>query len=343
MAALKRVCRFNVWINPVFDETLRAEPDIDLQVGDLQGPDSALQALLREAHVFHVSPSRDELPRRWHVTDALLAECPNLLAVSSAGAGFDTVDAAACTRAGVAVVNQVGGNARSVAELAIGLMLAVSRKICVSDRLLRTQRGFSRESLMGHEIGGATLGLVGIGHTGRAVAKLARGFDMRVLAYDPLLSAEAIRARGAEPVDRARLLAESDIVSLHCPLDDTTRGSFDAATFAAMKPRALFVTTARGGVHDEAALAAALVSGHLAGAGLDVWAPEPPALDSALLGLDTVVATYHTAGVTYEARRNVAAWGAAQIIGLLKGETPPRLVNPEVWPAVLERRARLLG
>ena len=343
MVALKRVCRFNVWINPVFDERLRAEPDIDLQVGDLQGPEAALQALLQQAHVFHVSPARDELPRRWHVTDALLAECPNLLAVSSGGAGFDTVDAAACTRAGVAVVNQVGGNAQSVAELAIGLMLAVSRKICVSDRLLRTARGFSRESLMGHEIGGSTLGLVGLGHTGRAVAKLAHGFGMRVLAYDPLLSAEEIRSHGAEPVDRARLLAESDIVSVHCPLDDTTRGSFDAASFAAMKPGALFVTTARGGVHDEAALAAALTAGHLAGAGLDVWAPEPPSLDSALLALDTVVATYHTAGVTHEARRNVAAWGAAQIIGLLNGETPPRLVNPDVWPAVLERRARLLG
>lgn len=343
MAALKRVCRFNLWINPVFDARLRAEPDIDLQVGDLQGPPETLETLLAQAHVFHVSPARDELPRRWHVTDALLAGCPNLLVVSSGGAGFDTVDAAACTRAGIAVVNQVGGNARSVAELAIGLMLAVSRKICVSDRLLRTERGFSRESLMGHEIGGATLGLVGIGHTGREVAKLARGFDMRVLAYDPMLSPDEIRARGAEPVDRARLLAESDIVSLHCPLDATTRGSFDAKTFAAMKPRALFITTARGGVHDEAALADALTAGHLAGAGLDVWAPEPPPRDSALLQLDTVVATYHTAGVTHEARRNVAAWGAEQIIGLLRGETPPRLVNPKVWPAVLERRARLFG
>ena len=343
MAALKRVCRFNLWINPVFDARLRAEPDIDLQVGDLQGPAETLEALLAQAHVFHVSPARDELPRRWHVTDGLLAGCPNLLAVSSGGAGFDTVDPAACTRAGVAVVNQVGGNARSVAELAIGLMLAVSRKICVSDRLLRTERGFSRESLMGREIGGATLGLVGIGHTGREVAKLARGFDMRVLAYDPLLAADEIRARGAEPVDRARLLAESDIVSLHCPLDDTTRDSFDATTFAAMKSGALFITTARGGVHDEAALADALTAGHLAGAGLDVWAPEPPPRDSGLLQLDTVVATYHTAGVTHEARRNVASWGAEQIIGLLRGETPPRLVNPEVWPAVLERRARLFG
>ena len=253
------------------------------------------------------------------------------------------MDAAACTRAGIAVLNQVGGNARSVAELAIGLMLAVSRKICVSDRKLRTERGFSRESLMGHEIGGATLGIVGIGHTGGHLARIARGFDMRVLAHDPLLGANEIRARGAEPVDRARLLNESDIVSVHCPLDDTTRGSFDARAFSAMKPGALFITTARGGVHDEAALADALRSGHLAGAGLDVWAPEPPPHANPLLALDTVVATYHTAGVTHEARRNVAAWGAAQVIGLLNGERPPRIANPEVWPHVLERRAALFG
>lgn len=339
----KRVCRFNLWIDPVFDATIRAEPDVALEIGDLLGPETGLAAMLAGAHVYQITAARDELPKRWHVTDALLASCPNLLAVSSGGAGFDTVDAAACTRAGVAVLNQAGGNARSVAELAIGLMLAVSRRICVSDRKLRTERGFSRESLMGHEIGGSTLGIVGIGHTGRHLATLAHGFGMRVLAHDPLLSAEAIRARGAEPVDRARLLAESDIVSVHCPLDDTTRGSFDARAFAAMKPGALFVTTARGGVHDEAALAKALTSGHLAGAGLDVWAPEPPRHDNPLLALDTVVATYHTAGVTHEARRNVAVWGAEQVIGLLRGERPPRLANPEVWPAVLERRAALFG
>ena len=146
MSAPKRVCRFNVWINPVFDARLGAEPDIDLQVGDLQGPEDALQALLREAHVFHISPARDELPRRWHVTDALLAECPNLLAVSSGGAGFDTVDTTDCTRAGVAVVNQVGGNAQSVAELAIGLMLAVSRIARIRSRISASSRSQSARS-----------------------------------------------------------------------------------------------------------------------------------------------------------------------------------------------------
>lgn len=339
----KRVCRFDLWINPVFDETLSAQTDITLEIGVVKGPEAALAEMLGRAHVYHVSPARNELPQQWHVAEPLLRQCPGLLAVSSGGAGHDTVDVEACTRAGVAVVNQIGGNALSVAELTIGLMLAVSRKICVSDRKLRTERGFTRESLMGHEISGSTLGIVGLGHAGTQVARLARGFDMRVLAFDPLLTEAQIRGRGAEPVDMAALLGQADIVSLHCPLDGSTRNLFDARAFAAMKTGALFISTARGGIHDEAALAEALASGHLGGAGLDVWQPEPPPLDSALLGLDNVVATFHTAGVTHEARRNVAAWGAQQIIGLLKGEAPPRLVNPEVWPAVLERRAAMFG
>lgn len=338
---MKRVCRFDLWIDPVFDERLRAERDIALEIGPLAGPEPALAEMLARAHVYHVSPARNELPARWHVHEALLRDCPSLLAVSSGGAGHDTIDVAACTRAGVAVVNQVGGNARSVAELAIGLMLAVSRKICTSDRRLRTERGFSRESLMGHEIGGATLGIVGLGHTGSLVATLARGFGMRVIAADPLLLPAQIRERGAEPAELAALVWEADIVSLHCPLDATTHRLFDARMFASMKPGALFISTARGGVHDEAALADAIASGHLAGAGLDVWETEPPPLGSPLLALDQVVATFHTAGVTHEARRAVAAWGADQIIRLLAGEMPPRLVNPEVWPAVRKRYAAL--
>ncbi len=339
---MKHVCRLDLWINPAFDARLATEPDIALEVGRLGEPE-AVAAMLRRAHVYHVSPARNELPARWHVAEPLLRDCPELLAVSSAGAGHDTVDVAACTRAGVAVVNQIGGNALSVAELAIGLMLAVSRRICLSDRRLRTERGFSRESLMGHEISGSTLGIVGLGHTGTQVARLARGFDMRVLAFDPLLDAAEVERRGAEPVDMAALLARSDIVSVHCPLDDTTRNLFDARAFAAMRQGAVFVSTARGGIHDEAALADALGSGHLAGAGLDVWQPEPPPLDAPLLRLDTVVATFHTAGVTHEARRNVAAWGAEQIVGLLRGTRPERLVNPEVWPTVLARLAAAFG
>ena len=343
MTPARRVCRFDLWIDPVFDATIAAAPGVTLEIGELAGPAEASAAMLARAHVYHVSPARNELPLQWHATEPLLAACPNLLAVSSAGAGHDTVDVDACTRAGVLVVNQIGGNALSVAELAIGLMLAVARKICVSDRMLRTERGFSREALMGREISGSTLGIVGLGHTGAQVAKLALGFGMRILAVDPLLSVAQVAALGAQKVEMADLLRQADIVSLHCPLDAGTRGSFGADAFAAMKPGALFISTARGGIHDEAALANALVSGHLGGAGLDVWQPEPPPLDSPLLTLGNVVATYHTAGVTHQARRNVAAWGADQIVRLLSGGRPPRLVNPAVWPTFLTRSASAFG
>ena len=334
---LKNVVRFDLWIDPCFDARLKQEQGISLVINSLAKDEQASWASLGQAHVYHISPARNELPTQWHANEALLARCPNLLCVSSGGAGHDTIDVDACTRAGVAVVNQIGGNARSVAEHTIGLMLAVSRKIVESDRKLRTERGFTRESVMGHEISEKTLGLIGIGHTGRRVATLAHAFGMRVLAVDPLLAPEEVRARGAEPVDITQLLAESDFVSLHCPRDETTVNLFNATTFSRMKQDAIFISTARGGIHDEAALAEALHTGHLAGAGLDVWQPEPPELDHPLLAMNNVVATYHTAGVSHEGRRTVAEIAADQIVQLLSGEHPPRLVNPEVWPVYQKR------
>ena len=222
-------------------------------------------------------------------------------------------------------------------------MLSVARKIPQSDRLLHTERGFSRESLMGIELSGLTLGVFGIGNTGSRSAAIAKGFGMRVLAFDPLLSADVIRQRGAEPVDMAALLGQSDVISVHCPLDKTTANVFSTRAFANMKPGAIFVSTARGGIHDEEALYDAIKSGHLGGAGLDVWKLEPPPLQHRLLTLPNVVATFHTAGVTHQARRQVATWAADQIIQVLKGERPPRLLNPDVWPVFVERYEKLFG
>ena len=338
----KRVVRLDFWINPVFDTRLQAESGIALQVAARANPDAVWSALER-AHVYQVSPAVNALPKPWQVHAELLARCPQLLCVSSGGAGHDTVDVEACTKAGVAVLNQVGGNAASVAEMAIGLMIATSRRIVESDRKLRTETGFSRESVMGHELSGRVLGIVGIGHAGTKTATLAQAFGMRVLAFDPLLTAEQIRARGAEPVDLDSLVAQADIVSLHCPREAATLKMFDAQRFAAMKKGALFISTARGGIHDERALAQALQSGHLAGAGLDVWEPEPPALDHPLLALPNVVATFHTAGVSHEGRRNVASMAAEQIVQTLSGKRPPRLVNPEVWERFQQRLAQTFG
>jgi D-3-phosphoglycerate dehydrogenase len=197
--------------------------------------------------------------------------------------------------------------------------------------------------VMGHNIQGKILGLIGIGHVGTRVAHLARAFDMTVLACDPYLSAEEIARRGARSVTLNELLEQCDFVSVHCPRTDETLGMIDAQALARMKPGAAFINTARGGIHDEAALFAALQSGRLSGAGVDVWDKEPPPLDHPLLTRDNVIATFHTAGVTVEARRNMAQLAAEQMVGVLKGERPPRLVNPDAWPAYRARFDAIIG
>ena len=342
MAQQQRVVRSDLWIDPVFDARLAKEPDVSVGVFAVRGAAAAARDLLAGANVYHVSAAKDELPKEWFVTRELLAQCPQLLCVSSSGAGYDTVDVPACTAAGVAVVNQAGGNATSVAEHTLAMMLSLSRRMVECDRRMRREQGFSREDIMGHEISGKTVGLVGLGHVGRRVAALARAFGMEVIAADPLIGDAEITKRGARPVSLDTLLAEADIVSLHCPRDAGTLKMIDAGGFARMKRGAIFITTARGGIHDEQALVQALRSGRLAGAGVDVWDREPPPLDHPLLAMDNVYATFHTAGVTHECRRNVAAIAAEQIAQLLAGGRPPRLVNPEVWPAYEKRRAQIL-
>lgn len=337
------VARLEFWMDPVFDRILSAEPLIELQTCSIAGADDVLYAALAKAHVLQTNSARDELPPHLFADARLLERCPNLLAVSANGSGCDTIDIDACTRAGVMVMNQVGGNADSVAEMTLGLMLSVLRRIAESDRRLRSdERGFSREDLMGRELRGRTLGLVGMSEIGRRTAALARAFGLRVLGFDPGLDAAEMARRGAEAVSFDDLIRQSDIVSLHCPRNAHTVGMMNAARFAAMKPDSIFITTARSGIHDEAALADALTSGHLAGAGLDVWEQEPPPPEHPLLAMPNVVATYHTAGVTQEARRNNATLAATQIVQLLvAGERPERLVNPQVWGRVSERLAAL--
>jgi D-3-phosphoglycerate dehydrogenase len=331
------VVRFDTWIDPAFDTVLKGA-GIGVRVARRSSPKETFE-ILKTTRVLHVSAAKDELTKDWLVTEALLAHLPHVALVSSQGAGYDTIDVPACTRAGIPVVNQAGGNAVSVAEHTLGLILSLLHRFGENERLLRSdRRGVSREALMGREAAGRMLGLVGIGHVGSRVAALARAFGMQVVAFDPLLPHEEIQRKNATACGSLNeLLERSDIVSLHGPRDKTTLGMMNAAAFARMKKGALFISTSRGGIHDEAALAAALASGHLGGAGLDVWDQEPPPPGHPLLAFDNVVATYHTAGVTHECRRNIATIAAEQIAGFLRGEKPPRLVNPEVW----ERRRKL--
>ena len=332
-----QVARMDLWIDPVFNQMLNAEPGIQLETAKLSSPEQDIWRILEKAHVYQISAARDELPALYQVNRQLIEKCPSLMLVSSTGAGFDTVDVQACTEAGIAVVSQLGGNAPAVSEMAIGLMLAVSRRIVECDRKMKTETGFAREALMGHDISGKTLGLVGIGHTGARVAKLAKAFDMDILAFDPLLSPDQVRAKGAKQVDLETLLRRSDIVSVHCPRNGSTLNMFDEQRFKNMKQGSIFITTARGGIHDEQALYRALESGHLSGAGLDVWQVEPPPLNHPLLALPNVVATFHTAGVSHEGRRQVAKMAAELIIGVCNGQPIERVANPEVLKRFEER------
>ncbi|WP_245392448.1 hydroxyacid dehydrogenase [Salinicola endophyticus] len=339
----KSVFRLDVWYDVSMQQRYDDRPDIHLTTLPVTSAPEDHAATLQQAHAYQISSAKDETPARWFADERLLAHMPDLLCVSTSGSGYDTVEVEACTRAGVLVMNQAGANARSVAEHTLGLMLGLNKRLAESDHRLRRGGDFSREDLMGRELHGKTLGLVGIGHIGRRVAELARAFGMHVIAHDPLLDAETIGQRGARPVTLPVLLGEADIVSLHCPRQADTLDLFDAQAFAAMKPGALFITTARGGIHSEAALTAALQSGHLAGAGIDVWDVEPPPQEHPLLQMSNVMATYHTAGVTHEARRNIATWAADQLLATLDGQVSPRLLNPEAWPRYAERFQRLLG
>jgi D-3-phosphoglycerate dehydrogenase len=323
-----------------FLDTCAEDPTLE-PVALPEGVDAAVAALAA-CDAYYVMAARDELPKPLHVGRELLARLPRLLVAASHGAGYDTIDPQACTEAGVLCVNQAGGNARGVAEHAVGMMLALLKRIPESHARMRAGEARDRAAQMGRELSGRTVGLVGCGHVGGLVARMVTAaFGCRVLAHDPYLSPGEIAAKGAEPADLPSLLAASDVVSLHCPLAPETRGMFGADAFAAMRPGAVFVTTARGSVHDEAALLAALDRGHLAGAGLDVWEVEPPPPDHPLLHHPKVIASQHIAGVTAESRANITRIAALAFSDLAAGRLPPRIVNPAAIPLFRERLVAL--
>jgi D-3-phosphoglycerate dehydrogenase len=340
----KRVFYVKYLAHEIYADILRARPDVRLDRLENESPEEVAAPILAAAHAYQIGAARDEIDSAFHAHADLLKRAPNLLIVSSNGAGFDPVDVDACTAAGVLLVNQSGGNAYSVAEHVLGMMLCLSKRIVESDHVLRRDRNINRNALMGNEIHGKTIGIVGIGNVGRRVAQLCNGlFDMTVLAYDPYLTATEIAARGAEKVELDELLRCADTVSISCPLNKDNRGMIGASQFALMQKHAFFITTARGFIHDEVALTQALRERRIAGAGLDVWDKEPPPPDHPLLQFDNVLASPHTAGVTVEARTNMGKIAAEQILDALDGKRPPRIVNPEVWSMYAKRFERAFG
>ncbi len=288
----------------------------------LNQPDEQLSAaelsdLLRDVEVYVVGNAR--IPRQ------AIQSSPRLALVAKYGVGVDNIDLAAATDHGVLVTNAPGENAISVAEMTMAALLNLSRKLREIERSLQQVRW---RAVFGHEIYQRTLGIIGLGNIGKQVAIRARAFGMRILAYDLLDYPEFCREHQVEMAPLERLLAEADAVTLHVPLTPKTRHMIGAPQLSRMRPGALLIHTARGGVVDEQALYVALTEGRLGGAAIDVFECEPLG-ESPLRRLDNVILTPHVAGISYEAAERVAVRTLENVLAYRDGRIPPCVLNHE--------------
>jgi glyoxylate reductase len=264
----------------------------------------------------------------------LLSAAPKLRIAANVAVGFDNIDVAACTKRGVVATNTPGVLDETTADFAWTLMMAVARRLVEGDMLARSGNwtGWDLDQLVGTDVWGKTLGIVGFGRIGKAMARRALGFQMKVIYADEKRAPEAVEKElKAEYRGMNSLLAESDFVSLHVPLLPETRGMFDAPRFYKMKPTAHLINTSRGPVVDEAALVHALESGKIAGAALDVFENEPfihPGLKR-----PNVVLAPHIASASIETRTKMACMAAENVVAMFKGQRPPNMLNPEVLKA----------
>jgi len=255
---------------------------------------------------------------RTRVTRQLLGLAPRLKVVGRSGVGVDNIDLPAAAEREVKVVNAPNSTSVAVAELAFGMLLALARRLPYADRTMK-QGEWVKKSLQGIELSGKSLGVIGMGNIGSAVASRAAAFGMQSMGYDPLLDDNEIARRGAQPVSLHELFECADFITLHVPLTEATRGLIDAASLACMKRGVYIVCTARGGIIDEAALLAALDAGHVAGTALDVFAQEPPGLTK-LVEHERVIATPHIGAQTAEAQARAAVDIAHEVLRALRGE-----------------------
>ncbi|MGE8163734.1 hydroxyacid dehydrogenase [Paraburkholderia sp. NPDC080076] len=288
-------------------DKLRADFDVQYDPSLVDVPEALRQALA-DAHALIVR-------NRTQVSSALLDGAPNLLAVGRLGVGLDNIDLDACAGRGVTVHPATGANAQAVAEYVIASALLLLRGVYFASKDVTDGRWPRTALSNGRELAGATLAVIGFGGIGQLVARLARGLGMRVVGHDPQLPPDAPcwRETGAHPVSLDDALRCADVVTLHVPLLPATRNLLDSARFAMLKKGAVVINTARGGIVDEVALAAALRSGHVAGAALDVFADEPLAAASRLAGTPNLILTPHIAGLTLQSNERVSSLVAARI------------------------------
>ncbi len=267
------------------------------------------------------------LLRPGYITDSLLDLLPELRVVAVHGAGVDQVDVGACTERGVLVTNTPGANANAVAELTLGLILSLARQIPRAAAMVGQERVWGEARHTGMELKGKTLGLIGIGQVGSRLTKMAATMGMKVIAHDPGLKSEEIKARGARPARFETLLGRADFISLHAPLTPGTHHLIDKQALSKMKKGAFLVNAARGPLVDEEALARALKSGKIGGAALDVLEGEPPDPKSAIFDAPNLILTPHMAGSTHECLEAIATSAGEDIARVLSGKKPRHPVN----------------
>jgi D-3-phosphoglycerate dehydrogenase len=299
--------------------TLRAFAGMDVSVHHVVGFQHDALPLYRYA---------DGIITEMHAfTDEMLAQFEHCRIIACASTGFDYVDLAAAARRGIWVTNCPGYCTDEVATHTLALLLSQARRLPQVRQLVRNGEWDPRPVRPIPHVAGQTLGLIGWGRIGRAVASKARGLGFQVLADDPYVEPAVMEAAGVRPADRQTLLRESDYVSLHTPLTAETRGMIDEAALSQMKPSAYLINTARGALVDEAALAGAVRAGRIAGAALDVLSVEPPAADHPLLQDDRIFVTPHSAWCSEESDAAVWEWAALQVALVLSGERPQWNVN----------------
>ena len=307
---------------------LREVADVRVWEGPEGAPREALLEALPQAAAGLFLPPTDRLDRE------AMEGAPHLKVISGFGVGYDYVDVPEATRRGIMVCNTPGTLTETTADQAWALLLSAARNIARGDQFVRSGswQKYEPALLLGADVHGATLGIVGLGAIGSAVARRATGFGMRILYSGRTRKPEAEALTGAEYRSLDDLLTESDFVSLNCALTPETRGLIGTRELGLMKRTAILVNTARGGVVDQRALAAALQEGQIAGAGIDVYEKEPIDADDPLLACETAVLVPHLGSATYPTRARMARVAAENIVAGLQGRRPAHLVNPEVWP-----------
>lgn len=305
---------------------LRERDDVEIAVSKATSEDMLIEET-REAHAI--------IARATPVNREMIDSARELCVVSRHGVGYDLVDVARLTERGIPLTIAIHSNALSVAEHTLYLILALAKHGFAFDRAVSSGNFDIRATLRGMDIAEKSILVVGFGRTGTRVARFALAFDMRVFVYDPYIDQSLIEAAGCTPVDDYfSLVPEMDVVTLHCPLTEETRGMIGARELSAMKPSAYIVNCARGGIVDEGALATALTSHTIAGAGLDVFDREPLPGDDPLVGIDTLITSPHVAGVTSEASMRMASGAAANVLAAFDGRLDPAvIVNSEVLDA----------